>query len=1697
MSQPQTVVTDKTSVLLASSLETVILLSNFSSIGHILSIVDTTLSSNLPSQPHIVSTIGGLTLYDGTSSILLREPGGNLLFSTRNTKKWQLINNTGFPNTLDRAFLENLTNTFSFFDTISTGINQVSSLNTFNLKVTENVTISGEILFKGGLTIDGVANFFSTVTTLGDTTLSGAFYIEDSAQFLSSVSVSDAILFYSNVDISGDFQTEGDLSLGSTLTLGGVLCLSSFFTPLENIHVQTLRVTDSGTSSRISGGMRIGGSFSTLSSLITTNARIQDSLYTSSLQTESINISTLTVKENIEFNHISTLSSVFLGGNLFIQGSLSVENFSSISTFIAQQNLSVPTISIDKNAIVSESTIVFQSTTVYDNATFSSLMIRSFFTILNGDLSISDKAYIKEISTTGGMFVETNLFVDSNFLLFGEMSTLSSIQITGSAQTLHISTQENAYIEQNILNAPVGIGGDFFTGFLDVENDLFVEKDLTVAGDFITNTAIASSNTQSIQTLTVFNTLDVMNDTLVSSVTTSSLYLESPFYLQIADTIVSQSNDWDIEGKLAAENLFLNELASEIGYFQTCEVGAVSVGDNLPDSNEFKSEVTSVFMSSVYTQTLSSVRITFSSITGNFGGDGSQLSNLNFDNLIDIFASSITVSSIVANHAYIQESEGGNLNSFKIQVNSNGFLSSINNFLVAGRAVFIEDVLQRSQNPFGDYFGTSNFFSNGADSIASSGNPNAPFYIAVGSNTNPLFSIQWSLNGTNWNPIQSGGFNQAGTKVTFGKGIWVACGIDTDPAKRIQYSLDGLNWSNGNFPPILENIVFNFGNDEWYLGARNLASNHDIWKSTDGINWSFVTPTNDRPTCFAYGVWETDQVFPSFFIPAWFVFQTTIPENEVRIGIIENDVLIANLSNRFPFSDGEIRDALYVPDATAPAATWFAVGKRFSGIYVSFDFGNNWGNINSGGFPGGEGGGFGLHYDTNTGIYFAVGESESSEETIQYSFNSLDWIDISGGGFSTGLRTPGFGSFIYLDQASRIIATGFNANSNGSNIQISFDSGTNFSNLAVQNSFGNNPVYGVTSIQVNSQEVVVAVGQGEVETRTIGFSLNAGTWFFPVLIGGFKTAGRAIFSSNIHGESYLLATGDSDESINTVQFSREGTNWIGIYDGNGIRQGGYGILVSPYDFPTVKNQVFIFGQDQEPENRTVVFSLEGFSNWSNYPGPGFNVRANGGAINSNTCNSSETLFVVGIHSAGDPTRDILQVQKANPNLPFTDPLSNLAFPFTNGFSGFSGGAFAIAVSDNFDFLSGDQSMIAVGFDSNYEYTIQYFNNGSWIQTGPFGIIGAYHVKYIGGGQWLVAAESAEKGITLLRGDGSNWTPADSGGFESIFNIGQGRAIVSQLVNQPEVLPYLQMPYLTIRQREIGFGSDPFFNDLNNQILVQNSTLALNRVLFLSSQFIGINSLPIEIPTLQEAPSLLSLDYVYASSLVLKKQYIPDNFTANEVVVSTLFQNPPGIEDPPQITGSFVERLITPYISLNRPQNFDSSQSFNRIESDGEVDIDKITLTMNVNNILLSLLERDNFTPSENDFRVGILTNEPRFQLDISGSFYSEHIQVQTTHIYSSLQISSPLSTLFTTQTFDILQGDNITTNKNTLFADSNFLSFRQVLTIENTNGFVGFSTNQAIVPLDVRTDSFFSSLSTLEMASQTLTLGFQGFSFHS
>jgi len=123
---------------------------------------------------------------------------------------------------------------------------------------------------------------------------------------------------------------------------------------------------------------------------------------------------------------------------------------------------------------------------------------------------------------------------------------------------------------------------------------------------------------------------------------------------------------------------------------------------------------------------------------------------------------------------------------------------------------------------------------------------NAGLWVALGYGASQNSCIQYSVDGSNWTAANSGGFiggfPGGGLGIAYGNGLWVAVGAGANPSRSIQTSTDGSNWSpclSGGFPQSTGYDVA-YANGRWVAVGYGNPENNAIQTSSNGYIWSPV-----------------------------------------------------------------------------------------------------------------------------------------------------------------------------------------------------------------------------------------------------------------------------------------------------------------------------------------------------------------------------------------------------------------------------------------------------------------------------------------------------------------------------------------------------------------------------------------------------------------------------------------------------------------------------------------------------------------------------------------------------------------------------------------------------------------------------------------------------------------------------------------
>jgi hypothetical protein len=263
---------------------------------------------------------------------------------------------------------------------------------------------------------------------------------------------------------------------------------------------------------------------------------------------------------------------------------------------------------------------------------------------------------------------------------------------------------------------------------------------------------------------------------------------------------------------------------------------------------------------------------------------------------------------------------------------------------------------------------------------------------------------------------------------------------------------------------------------------------------------------------------------------------------------------------------------------------WVAVGDGngtdTQTIKYSYD-GLIWNNITSGGFSNNSASsiypnGIGRGVAWNGSMWVAVGNGGLFElNSILYSYNGSNWNNISTGGFSGYDQDYGtiyngngvaWNGYMWVAVGSGL--------SEQATIQYSYN-GINWSNVTTGGFYDNSGFNQGNGVAWNGS-MWVAVGTGSSELQTIQYSYNGINWS-NITSGGFDVIGRSVSWNG----SMWVAVG-SNSAANNIIYSYDGLNWFSSSGNFGGGGGGFCVAYSQTLTPDISSKNLNFYLQNQP-----------------------------------------------------------------------------------------------------------------------------------------------------------------------------------------------------------------------------------------------------------------------------------------------------------------------------------------------------------------------------------------------------------------------------------------------------------------------------------------------------------------------------------
>ena len=662
-------------------------------------------------------------------------------------------------------------------------------------------------------------------------------------------------------------------------------------------------------------------------------------------------------------------------------------------------------------------------------------------------------------------------------------------------------------------------------------------------------------------------------------------------------------------------------------------------------------------------------------------------------------------------------------------------------------------------------------------------------WVATGDAINQISSIQYSLDAYNWSNAQTGGFADGAGKYT-GRAVayngdtgrWIAAGFGSNPSATLKYSSDGSNWldaTSGGFnndEGVYNGygIVFTGGTTGVAVGLGSNSLNTILYTTNDGITWTNTASggfNDGAGTYIGRGIAYDGGLLK--VVAAGF--------SSNSLGTLQYSIDNGPWTNATSggFDDGAGRYQAYGV-AYNGTDLFIAVGASSNAlgtIQYSSD-GENWTNATSGGFQGLIG--RGIAYN-GSNLWIATGDGDIGINSILYSGDGSNWSDadsLSGNALTYNGAAFGVQTLYIPNTITLAVGQGV---SYQNSIQYSVDS-LNWSNVTSGGFFNGGSGYTGYGAAYNGSNLWVAVGQGTGRVSTILYSSNALNWS-TATTGGFTGEGRSV----VHGSGLWVAVGQNSDAVSTILYSSDGLNWLPITSGGFDNGFGYGVAYNGSDlWVAVGKATTSAGSIQYSGNGlnwseadtggftgnwgygiafhdgtwiatgigasavdTVLYSTDG-TNWSNAESGGFSNGEGRGVNFGSAAFVSSSIFWVASGYA-DSAKGSLMLSRDG---------SNWSNATSGGFLTGKGEG----VTNN-----RQGSWIAVGAGNTDLNSIQYSTDGSnWIDATSGGIQRGYGATYVQtSGAWVVTGESTtQEGTIVYSFDGLNWLPITSGGFST-------------------------------------------------------------------------------------------------------------------------------------------------------------------------------------------------------------------------------------------------------------------------------------------------------------------------------------------
>jgi len=864
----------------------------YQSTGSTLTLQSKGITNTMSTQQLSLSTVNGITwntvLYPSTFSS----------FTVNSLISKSTSTNTIYVSSLNgRQYIP-----FTFISTFSTvnvsGIITTYDGNTNNINigiyngqkyanpVVTSLTASTVYMYQSTITINSEAE------NINVSTINGKPYIPQVAvTTLSSLSIISARVISSITSDVGSFFNTVSTNIISTTFIEAVNSLQS-----------TLHVTNLSSIQSIFGGKANCTAVST--SQLSTGSITSGYGEFSTITTSNL-VAYSTVKS--VYSEIKNLSTVYISTNSFQSYDGSMNNFNASSIVTSSITCSTITVNI---------LYAYQTSTVTTYEQLDTMLGSTFVNSVSSTYSyIGDANYsavaVTKISTgsIAATFLNTNIAMSTNIVNSSNSYGTTMRMINISTMDLSTNSVIASNVSFNSLSTNIISAGGVLS-LVDVPfvtllnsissirtstNTVFsstIQTTLlsttTIVSDSISGTTIRLANTISTNAIsTTFMNISnaYLDNTTVLSTISTGVMIGSSITVYAFSTIGSISTGiFNVSSTvfigLTTRTISTNTIAGNTVTISSISTNSFSTGTLITGfTNLFSFSTLAVSSGNIFTSVFSTTSITISSINKLVYMTPEWISTLSTIGVSTVLSTKsissklLNVSSIngsVYTFPYIVPSVFSTISTVS-SISRNIFTSSLNFSTYNTINTYSLQAVSQVQQTLTNVSSLNCASSISMSTVATSVTYTSTLLIALGASGTPANTILYSLDGSNWNSANSGGFsnNGWGASVAYNPNgtLMVATGYGNSPANTILWSRDGSNWNNASSGGFLNanggfgcGFDIKYGNGKWVaVGSGNtagstvavnnagVATNH-VQISTDGSNWSNVILTASTST---------------------------------------------------------------------------------------------------------------------------------------------------------------------------------------------------------------------------------------------------------------------------------------------------------------------------------------------------------------------------------------------------------------------------------------------------------------------------------------------------------------------------------------------------------------------------------------------------------------------------------------------------------------------------------------------------------------------------------------------------------------------------------------------------------------------------------------------------------------------------------